>query len=196
MCARDVRYAVVGRSFPQAAPLISKRYRLSGKPDYLVRVKDGIAPVELKSSRSPSSGRPYDGHLFQLAAYCLLVEDVCRVSVPYGLVQYEDRPVRVEYTPSLRASLLALLEEIRTAKRCGECHINHNQPSKCRSCGFRSVCGEGLICAPYSPSNGSALGCTLCVLVSPAWSDRPLRPIQSSSCRYFCCSSGKSRRSR
>ncbi len=118
---------------------------LSGKPDYLVRVKDGIAPVELKSSQSPSSGRPYDGHLFQLAAYCLLVEDVCRVSVPYGLVKYEDRTIRVEYTPSLRASLIALLDEIRTAKRNGECHINHNQPSKCRSCGFRSVCGEGLI---------------------------------------------------
>ena len=67
----DILYADVGSTFPQPTPLISKRYRLSGRPDYLVRVKDGIAPVELKSSRSPSSGRPYDGHLFQLAAYCL-----------------------------------------------------------------------------------------------------------------------------
>ena len=142
---RDIRYADVGSTFPQPAPLVSNRYRLSGKPDYLIRVKDGIAPVELKSSQSPSSGRPYDGHLFQLAAYCLLVEDVCRVSVPYGLVRYEDRTIRVEYTPSLRASLLALLDEIRTAKRNGECHINHNQPSKCRSCGFFSICGESLI---------------------------------------------------
>jgi len=90
---RDILYADVGSTFPQPAPLVSKRYRLSGKPDYLVQVKDGIAPVEVKSSRSPSSGRPYDGHFFQLAAYCLLVEDVCRVSVPYGLVQYEDRTV-------------------------------------------------------------------------------------------------------
>src|ERR1700692_3785310 len=87
--SRDILYADVGSPFPPPAPLTSKRYRLSGKPDYLVRVKDGIAPVELKSSRSPSSGRPYHGHLFQLAAYCLLVEDVFRVSVPYGLVRYE-----------------------------------------------------------------------------------------------------------
>ena len=71
---REILYADVGSTFPQPAPLISKRYRLSGRPDYLVRVKDGIVPVELKSSPSPSSGRPYDGHLFQLAAYCLLVE--------------------------------------------------------------------------------------------------------------------------
>ena len=55
---QDILYADVGSTFPQPAPLISKRYRLSGKPDYLVRVKDGIAPVELKSSPSPSSGRP------------------------------------------------------------------------------------------------------------------------------------------
>lgn len=142
---RSILYADVGSTFPQSAPLISRRYRLTGKPDYLVRVEDGIAPVELKSSRSPSSGRPYDGHLFQLAAYCLLVEDVCRVSVPYGLIRYEDRSIRVDYTPSLRASLLALVDEMRAAKRDEECHINHNQPSKCRSCGFRSDCGESLI---------------------------------------------------
>ena len=142
---RDILYADVGSTFPQPAPLISKRYRLSGRPDYLVRVKNGVAPVELKSSRSPSSGRPYDGHLFQMAAYCLLVEDVCRLPVPYGLVRYEDRSIRVDYTPSLRARLLALLDEMRTAKRDEEYHIDHNQPKKCQSCGFRSVCGESLI---------------------------------------------------
>ena len=141
---RSILYADVGSTFPRRAPLISRRYRLTGKPDYLVRVEDGVAPVELKSSRSPSSGQPYDGHLFQLAAYCLLVEDIYRVSVPYGLVRYEDRSIRVEYTPSLRASLLALLDEIRTAKCNGECHISHGQASKCQSCGFRSVCGESL----------------------------------------------------
>jgi len=71
---------------------------------YLVWVKDGIAPVELKSSPSPSSGRPYDGHLFQLAAYCLLVEDVFRVSVPYGLVRYPEIRAR---TPARQLNDLA-----------------------------------------------------------------------------------------
>jgi CRISPR-associated exonuclease Cas4 len=142
---RNILYADVGSTFPQRAPLISRRYRLTGKPDYLVRVEAGVAPVELKSSRAPSSGRAYDGHVFQLAAYCLLVEDVCHVSVPYGLVRYEDCSIRVDYTPSLRASLLALLDEMRTAKRDEECHISHSQPSKCRSCGFRPGCGESLI---------------------------------------------------
>ena len=119
--------------------------QIRGRPDYLVRVDSGVAPVELKSGKSPRSGRPYDGHLFQLVAYCLLVEDVCQAFVPYGVVQYEDRSIRVEYTSSLRRGLLVLLEEIRTAKRGGEFHIDHDCPGKCGSCGFREVCGEILI---------------------------------------------------
>ena len=69
------------------------------------------------------------------------VEDV----LTYAPFRYEDRSIRVDYTPSLRARLLALLDEMRTAKRDEEYHIDHNQPKKCQSCGFRSVCGESLI---------------------------------------------------
>lgn len=144
LVALKIRHADAGAIYQQL-PLISARHALSGRPDYLVRVDGGVVPVELKSGRSPRSGRPYEGHMLQLAAYCLLVEDVCRVFVPYGLLQYEDRCIRVEYTSSVRRDLLVLLEEIRTAKRGGELHINHNCPAKCRSCGFREVCGEGLL---------------------------------------------------
>jgi len=144
LLALKIRYANVGTIYQQPS-LISARYGLSGRPDYLIRVDDGVVPVELKSGRSPRSGRPYEGHMLQLAAYCLLVEDVCQAFVPYGLLQYEDRCIRVEYTSSLRRDLLGTLQEMRTAKRGGEPHINHNCPAKCRSCGFREVCGEGLL---------------------------------------------------
>ena len=144
LLALKIRYANVGTIYQQPS-LISARYGLSGRPDYLVRVDDGVVPVELKSGRSPRSGRPYKGHMLQLAAYCLLVEDVCQAFVPYGLLQYEDRCIRVEYTSSLRRDLLGTLQEMRTAKRGGELHINHNCPAKCRSCGCRAVCGEGLL---------------------------------------------------
>jgi CRISPR-associated exonuclease Cas4 len=146
--SRAILYADVGSSFPQSAPLTSagsRRYGLTGKPDYLVRVEDGVVPVEVKSGRSPDSGRPHEGHLFQLAAYCLLVEDLYRVPVPYGLVRYQDRSLPVEYTPDLRARLLGILDEIRVAKSDAECHISHTQVGRCRSCGFGSVCGESLI---------------------------------------------------
>jgi CRISPR-associated exonuclease Cas4 len=143
LLALKVRYADVGATYEQPS-LVSARYGLSGRPDYLVRVDCGVVPVELKSGKSPRSGRPYDGHLFQLVAYCLLVEDVCQAFVPYGVIEYEDRSIRVEYTSALRKSLLGLLEQIRTAKRGGEFHIDHNRPGKCRSCGFHETCGESL----------------------------------------------------
>jgi CRISPR-associated exonuclease Cas4 len=142
---RNILYADAGSSFPQVESLTSLRYGLIGKPDYLVRLTEGIAPIEVKCCRAPASGRPYEGHLFQLAAYCLLVEDVFGVPVPHGLVNYEDRSIQVDFTPSLRASLLALLDEVRAAKGGEELHINHNRPGKCRSCGFRTVCGESLL---------------------------------------------------
>jgi CRISPR-associated exonuclease Cas4 len=141
---RNILYADVGSSFPQSEPLTSLRYGVIGKPDYLVRLREGIAPIEVKSCRAPASGRPYEGHLFQLAADCLLVEDVFGVHVPHGLVNDEDRSIQVDFTPSLRASLLELLNEMRAAKG-EELHIDHNRPGKCRSCGFRTVCGESLV---------------------------------------------------
>src|SRR5258708_2668983 len=55
---REILYADVGSTFPQPAPLISKRYGLGGKPDYLVRVKDGIAPVEGSLARLPRPAAP------------------------------------------------------------------------------------------------------------------------------------------
>lgn len=97
---RAILYADVGSSFPQSAPLTSRRYGLTGKPDYLVRVEDGVVPVEVKSGRSPHSAHPHEDHLFQLAAYCLLVEDLYRVPVLYGLVRYQDRTIPVAYTPN------------------------------------------------------------------------------------------------
>ena len=141
--ALKIRSADLGTVYQQPA-LDSARYGLIGRPDYLVRVENGIAPVELKSGKAPRSGRPYGGHLLQLAAYCLLVEDVCQAYVPFGVLEYEDRSIPVEYTSSLREDLLNLIEEMRSAKRLGELHISHNSHGKCRSCGFRDVCGEGL----------------------------------------------------
>jgi CRISPR-associated exonuclease Cas4 len=143
--SRKILYADVGSTFPQSAPLISRRYGLTGKPDYLVRAKKGLVPVEVKSGRSPNSGRPYESHMFQLAGYCLLVEDLYRAPVPYGLIRYDDRTIPVEYTPNLRARLLDILDEIRVARRGAECHISHHHAGRCRACGFRSICTERLI---------------------------------------------------
>lgn len=128
----------------QERALVSRRYGLTGRPDYLVRTNEGIVPVEAKSTRRPAMGQPYDSHLMQLAAYCLLVEDALGESVPYGVMRYADGEVRVEYTPELRETLLELIEEIREARDAEDVHRSHDEPRRCASCGYRDVCDESL----------------------------------------------------
>ena len=129
----------------QEKPLVSQTFELTGRPDYLIEVDGGVVPVEVKSAASPASGRPYDSHLAQLAAYCLLVEDVLQASVPYGLIKYRDREIRVDYTDELRNDLLALLEEMRAARVADEVHRSHHEARRCRNCSMRDVCDEALL---------------------------------------------------
>ncbi|MCB0200678.1 MAG: hypothetical protein KDI03_11480, partial [Anaerolineae bacterium] len=55
-------YADTGRWSAVAKPYFSERYRLTGKPDYLVDTDDGLVPVEVKRSAAPPGGRAYDSH--------------------------------------------------------------------------------------------------------------------------------------
>jgi CRISPR-associated exonuclease Cas4 len=128
----------------QEKPLISRQYGLIGRPDYLVRTDEGIIPVEAKSTRCPPNGRAYDSHIMQLAAYCLLVEDVLGAEIPYGIIRYADREVFIDYTPELREDLLALLEEMREARTAEEVHRDHTDARRCSRCGLREVCDESL----------------------------------------------------
>ena len=137
-----VVYADTGAWQRNERPLYSQRYRLSGKPDYLVRDGRSVVPVEVKSRAAPDT--PYLSHVMQLAAYCLLVEDTLGAQAPYGYVHYRDKTFQVDFTPELRAELLALLADMREAMRASTVHRNHQSAARCAACGFQEVCGEGL----------------------------------------------------
>ncbi len=125
--------------------LTSRRYGLRGKPDYLIEGEaGGLIPVEVKSGVAPPSGKPHSSHLMQLAVYCLLVEDVFRRPVPYGLIRYRNRTVRVANTESLRADLLDTLEQMRMTQAEGDASRSHHQPHRCRGCSVAYVCDERL----------------------------------------------------
>jgi CRISPR-associated exonuclease Cas4 len=125
--------------------LVSKRYGLSGKPDYLLDDESGgLIPVEVKSGAAPRTGKPYDSHLMQLAAYFLLVEDALGRSAPYGLIRYKDRTLRVANTEKLRAALLDLLERMRESLRHGAARRNHSQTRRCAGCSVAEACDERL----------------------------------------------------
>ena len=123
-------------------PLFYAALELTGKPDYLVEQNGKIIPVEVKSSRAPEA--PYDSHIYQLASYCLLVEKTYHKRPPYGIIHYDDKNFSVEYTHELEQSLLELLTEMKRDGMKKEVARSHEQASRCKRCGFKSVCDQSV----------------------------------------------------
>jgi CRISPR-associated exonuclease Cas4 len=123
-------------------PLYDSDLGLTGKPDYLVEQNGKIVPVEVKSGRILEA--PYDSHIFQLAAYCLLVEGTYRKRPPYGIIHYTNRDFAIDYTPELESALLDLLADIRREEHRREVPRSHEEPSRCTHCGYREVCDQKL----------------------------------------------------
>ena len=137
-----VLYSDTGPRRDLLEPLYADDLNLVGKPDYLVETKGGLVPVEVKSGRTPS--QPFDSHIYQLAAYCLLVQRNYRHRPPYGIVHYPQRSFAVEFTRELEQQVLALLSDMRSALGIRELHRSHEQPGRCNSCGFGQLCEERL----------------------------------------------------
>jgi CRISPR-associated exonuclease Cas4 len=124
-------------------PLFYTALELTGKPDYLIEKNGQIIPVEVKSGRAPNA--PYDSHIYQLAAYCLLVEKTYRKRPPYGIIHYENRDFAVDYTRDLEESLLELLADMKSDEHKHDVPRSHEQASRCAKCGFRKVCDQSLL---------------------------------------------------
>ncbi len=127
---------------PVIQPLYSATYGLVGKPDYVVETFKGLIPVEIKSSPAPEI--PYLGHLLQLAAYCLLLEETNGQTPPHGYLKYADALFEVDFTSELRHELFDTLADMRQDRLADNVARNHNQPRKCAACGLAGVCDEAL----------------------------------------------------
>jgi CRISPR-associated exonuclease Cas4 len=123
-------------------PLFSRRFRLTGMPDYLVRSRRDLIPVEVKSGIAPPS--PYASHLLQLAAYCLLVEEQEGRAPPHAILKYDDQAFEIDYTPALREELLDTLDDIRHDLGARNVNRSHEEPARCRGCGHRDRCRQRL----------------------------------------------------
>ena len=143
--AGQVIYSDTSRWQRAERPLFSRKHQLTGKPDYLVREgrARALIPVEVKSSRAPASG-PRHGHVLQLAAYCLLVQETEGTRPAYGLIRYADQTFRVDNTPELGRALLATLDAMRRDMARGKSRRSHQDPARCRRCGVRAACQERL----------------------------------------------------
>jgi len=127
---------------PPEKPLFDADALLTGKPDYLVEEKGALIPVEVKSGWAPPE--PYDGHVYQLLAYCLLVERAEGKRPPYGVLRYRNRSFAVDYTREGEQELLRLVEEMHDAGAARNLGRSHEVPARCAKCGYRTVCDERL----------------------------------------------------
>ncbi len=123
-------------------PLFDHTIDLTGKPDYLVEQNGQLIPVEVKTGRTPEA--PYDSHIFQVAAYCRLVEKTYAKRPPYGIIHYPHRDFAVDYTLELESALLDQLADMRRDEMRRDVLRSHEDPARCRSCGFRKICDQRL----------------------------------------------------
>jgi CRISPR-associated exonuclease Cas4 len=123
-------------------PLYDSLLDLTGKPDYLLEQTGRLIPIEIKSSRVVQA--PYDGHIFQLAAYCLLIHRTFGKRPPHGILHYPNQTFSIEYTEQLEMTLLEIISDMRQQEHLKEISRSHASLSKCQRCGFRSMCDQAL----------------------------------------------------
>jgi CRISPR-associated exonuclease Cas4 len=123
---------------PVLSPTLrSRKYGLVGRPDQLVRAGRVLVPIEQK----PSAHRLQPSHVLQVAAQCLLVQEVYGVRPPHGVVVLANGiREHVEFTDTLEQHLLEVMAQMRsfltTETGPAPCWIGN----KCRACSFRRTC--------------------------------------------------------
>ena len=86
-----------------AKPLFSRKYRIAGKPDYIIKRNNHHIPVEFKSG---SHSHPLKNHVLQLAAYCQLIEENYNDFVSFGVLVYnQDNDFKIPFNPKIRFEL-------------------------------------------------------------------------------------------
>jgi CRISPR-associated exonuclease Cas4 len=135
-----VIYADTSRWGKVEKPLYDAVLGLTGKPDYLVDQGDEIIPVEVKSRRIDQA--PYDAHIYQLGAYCMLVEHIYGKRPRYGILHYSNRTFAIDYTHELETAVMQVINTMQAQRK--EAPRSHESPQRCIRCGFRSICDQAL----------------------------------------------------
>ncbi len=147
----------VGRTTGVRAPVVTSDVRdeggptlldptsgLRGRPDYVVRERAGLVPIEVKPLRRASV--LYDSDRMQLAVYLLLLRAVEPTRFAgFGRVRYARAAFVVTLTAALERQCLELAGRVRAARHAADVHRTHDVPAKCRACAVRAACGEALV---------------------------------------------------
>ncbi len=123
-------------------PLFDGDLRLAGKPDYIVKKGRQVIPVEVKSRIAPQS--PYDSHVHQLIAYCMLVDSSYHSRPKHGILHYTDKSFAIAYTARLEKETREMVQGMQEAADLPVIPRSHQDAHRCRQCGYRSICDDSL----------------------------------------------------
>jgi CRISPR-associated exonuclease Cas4 len=120
-----------------SATLRSTRLGLVGRPDHVLRIGTHLIPVEQK----PLSRHLQPSHRLQVAAQCLLVQEVYGVRPPYGVVVVAGgRQERVPFDAELERQLHQTMATMRGLLESDAEPGPRWNSAKCRPCGFFNTC--------------------------------------------------------
>lgn len=126
-----------------AKPFFSKKYLLSGKPDYIIKQKNKYIPVEVKTGKHD---KPQNNHIYQLAAYCHLLEENYGNIVPYGILLYNNSTqYKIPFNPGIRFELESTIKKMRHQIKTEKIVLNHNNPNRCINCSMKKYCNSKLL---------------------------------------------------
>jgi len=128
--------------FKPEKTLYSSQHGLCGKPDYIMKNRDGFIPVEVKTGNHNS---PQKHHIMQLMSYCQIVEDYYGQTVPYGILVYYDtkKQFSICFNDTYKSQLNQTINFMRNiSKDQWDNHIDRLIDSaKCKNCSMKTFCG-------------------------------------------------------
>ncbi|GBC71639.1 CRISPR-associated exonuclease Cas4 [Candidatus Calditenuaceae archaeon HR02] len=119
---------------------VSRRLGLAGVVDLVVD-EGGVAVVERKAAKRPK--RVHRNHLYQLAAYALLVEEATGKPVMRAYIHYlkSGDIVEVTLTDEAKRHVLWIVRQIKSII-WEERLPPYSEKPACKSCGYRWICRQ------------------------------------------------------
>lgn len=121
--------------------IISKTLGMRGIIDQIEIYQHTIAPVELKTGKTPDTGI-WPNHRIQASAYMLLLEDYYKQQVSKGYVYYLDTldKRQIVSNPFLKDEVLALRDKVMETITGKELPGFIDNKNKCNACDLKEKC--------------------------------------------------------
>jgi CRISPR-associated exonuclease Cas4 len=119
----------------------SDKLELKGKIDRIEKHETKIMPVEIKTGKAPKEG-VWEGHLIQIAAYMMLLEDQFNKKADEGVVDYINEKIKrtVKMNPFLREEVIKLKDKVKRLLNSTQVPEMCRHEKKCDKCGIREEC--------------------------------------------------------